>query len=305
MAQFRIEKSWHKKRDFCSKTPEAAKQKISAWGSDDETKQNNFKNQRNKKSLMSLPRTSGRVTSCRFYYTMLCCTDFPIVQADNVYQTKAFVLPPYAVPSLLGLFTSLYEADICHDFCLPHSLPFLIGTMKWIQRLQSYPPLSVHLKRQHGRREIHDRSKKKRDIKRTANMCREDMWRENIRTERTTFLENEDVPANYRCTRKTAERMEDNYYCWRLFPIMELLCKMRRKSKPEHKDEICVARWTGGIYIWPANLASTASTQANKQNNTSLRTGLRGPALTANTDIKRNNGRRRRKHSGKIGAKPW
>lgn len=174
-----------------------------------------------------------------------------------------------------------------------------------MQRLRSYPPLSVHLKRQHGRREIHDRSKKKRDIKRTANMCREDMWRETIRTERTTFLENEDVPANYRCTRKTAERMEDNYYCWRLFPIMELLCKMRRKTKPEHKDEICVARWTGGIYIWPANLASTASTQANKQNNTSLRTGLRGPALTANTDIKRNNGRRRRKHSGKIGAKPW
>lgn len=145
----------------------------------------------------------------------------------------------------------------------------------------------------------------KRDIKRTANMCREDMWRETIRTERTTFLENEDVPANYRCTRKTAERMEDNYYCWRLFPIMELLCKMRRKTKPEHKDEICVARWTGGIYIWPANLASPVSTQANKQNNTSLRTGLRGPALTANTDIKRNNGRRRRKHSGKIGAKPW
>lgn len=135
--------------------------------------------------------------------------------------------------------------------------------------------------------------------------CADKTWRETIRTERTTFLENEDVPANYRCTRKTAERMEDNYYCWRLFPIMELLCKMRRKTKPEHKDEICVARWTGGICIWPANLASTASTQANKQNNTSLRTGLRGPVLTANTDIKRNNGRRRRKHSGKIGAKSW
>lgn len=42
------------------------------------------------------------------------------------------------------------------------------------------------------------------------------------------------------------------------------------------------------IYVWPANLTSAASVQANKQNNGDVRTSLRGRARTANTDIKRN-----------------
>lgn len=40
------------------------------------------------------------------------------------------------------------------------------------------------------------------------------------------------------------------------------------------------------IYIRLANLTSAASVQANKQNNSDVRTGLRGRACAANTDIK-------------------
>lgn len=107
MAQFRIEKSWHKKREPSvvrlrkqrSKNQCLRKQ----WWNKHKT---TSKTSQIKKSLMSLPWTRG--TSRHFCYTMLCYADFPFAQADNVYQTKAFVLHPNAVPPPLGPFASLY-----------------------------------------------------------------------------------------------------------------------------------------------------------------------------------------------------